>query len=150
MEVPRLGVKLELQVPAYTTATAMWDLNCIHDLHHRSQQCWILNPQSEARDQTHDPMDTSWVRYFWATKRTPRITLDSDVQHNWHAQWKSWTLKDFSLEPSMCHNLDSPISLHLQSHCDLHQRPCVGGKLGRSIIPPLSTKLESIPTIKKW
>ena len=26
MQVPRLGVKLELQLPAYTTATAMWDL----------------------------------------------------------------------------------------------------------------------------
>ena len=25
MEVPRLGVKLELQLPAYTTATAMQD-----------------------------------------------------------------------------------------------------------------------------
>ena len=25
MEVPRLGVKLELQLPAYITATAMWD-----------------------------------------------------------------------------------------------------------------------------
>ena len=25
MEVPRLGVKLELQLPAYTTATATWD-----------------------------------------------------------------------------------------------------------------------------
>ena len=29
MEVPRLGVKSELQLPAYTTATAMWDLSCI-------------------------------------------------------------------------------------------------------------------------
>ena len=25
MEVPRLGVELELQLPAYTTATATWD-----------------------------------------------------------------------------------------------------------------------------
>ena len=29
MEVPRLGVKLELQLPAYTTATAMWDVSHI-------------------------------------------------------------------------------------------------------------------------
>ena len=29
MEVPRLGVKSELQLWVYTTATAMWDLSCI-------------------------------------------------------------------------------------------------------------------------
>ena len=34
MEVSRLGVELELQLPAYTTATVMPDLNCICDLHH--------------------------------------------------------------------------------------------------------------------
>ena len=52
MEVPRLGVKLELQLPAYTTATATWDLSHICNLDHSSWQCWILNPLSEARDQT--------------------------------------------------------------------------------------------------
>ena len=37
MEVPRLGVESELQLLAFTTATAMWDLR-------RSlQQCRILN-----------------------------------------------------------------------------------------------------------
>ena len=29
MEVPRLGVKSELKLPAYTTATAMQDLSCV-------------------------------------------------------------------------------------------------------------------------
>ena len=57
MEVPRLGVKTELQVPAYTIATATPDPN----LHHSLQQCWILNPLSEARDQTRILRDTSWV-----------------------------------------------------------------------------------------
>ena len=33
-EVPRLGVKSELQLPAYTTATATPDLSCICELHH--------------------------------------------------------------------------------------------------------------------
>ena len=37
---PRLGTKSELQLLAY--ATAMWDPSCIGDLHHSSQQCWIL------------------------------------------------------------------------------------------------------------
>ena len=34
MEVPRLGVKSELQLPATATATATWDLSCVCDLHH--------------------------------------------------------------------------------------------------------------------
>ena len=33
MEVSRLGVELELQLPASTTATATWDPNRICDLH---------------------------------------------------------------------------------------------------------------------
>ena len=47
-EVPRLRVKSELQLPAYTRATAMQDPSCFCDLHHSSQQSWILNPLSEA------------------------------------------------------------------------------------------------------
>ena len=50
MEVPRLGVELELKLPAYATATAMPDLSCVCDLYHSSWQCRILNPLSEAND----------------------------------------------------------------------------------------------------
>ena len=39
MEVPRLGVQSELQLPAYPRATATPDLNHICDLHHNSQKC---------------------------------------------------------------------------------------------------------------
>ena len=49
MEVPRLGVKSELQLPICTTATATRDLTHICDLYHSSQQRRILNPLSEAR-----------------------------------------------------------------------------------------------------
>ena len=45
MEVPRLGVHSELQSPTYTTAAATRDLSHICDLHHSSQQCWILNSE---------------------------------------------------------------------------------------------------------
>ena len=61
MEVPRLGVKWELKLPAYATATATQDPSRDFDLHHSSRQHQILNPLSKARDQTHVPMDTSQV-----------------------------------------------------------------------------------------
>ena len=55
------GVKLELQLKAYATATAMPDPRLICNFHHSSQKCQILNPLSEARDRTCILMDTSWV-----------------------------------------------------------------------------------------
>ena len=63
MDVPRLGVEMELQLPAYTRATATWALSLIYDLHHSLLQHWLLNPLSEARDRTCILMDTSWVHY---------------------------------------------------------------------------------------
>ena len=61
MEVPRLGVELELQPLAYATAIAMQDLSHACDLHHSSRQCWILNLLSEARDRTCVLMGPSQV-----------------------------------------------------------------------------------------
>ena len=58
-EVPRLGVKSELWLLAYTTAMATQDPSCNYDLYHTSQQCQILNPLSKASYQTHILMDTS-------------------------------------------------------------------------------------------
>ena len=55
MEVPRLGVELELQPPAST----------------KPQQRQILNPLSEARDWTCYLMVPSLIRFHWATTRTP-------------------------------------------------------------------------------
>ena len=52
MEVPRLGVKSELQLLAYTI-----DPSRICDLHHSSRQHQIFNPLSEARDRTRILMD---------------------------------------------------------------------------------------------
>ena len=52
MEVPRLRVESELQLPAYTTATATPDPSHICSLHCSSQQRQILNLMSEARDPT--------------------------------------------------------------------------------------------------
>ena len=75
MEIPRLGVQLEPQLLAYTTAIAMKDPSHIFELHHSSWQCKILNPLSKARDRTHILMDTSWVVSHRASVGTPRIFL---------------------------------------------------------------------------
>ena len=57
MEVPRLGVETELQLPAYARATTMQDLSRVCDLHLSS----ILNSLSKARDWTCNPMVPSWI-----------------------------------------------------------------------------------------
>ena len=44
MEIPRIGVELELQLPAYTTAIATWDL---------SRVCTYTTAHGIARSLTH-------------------------------------------------------------------------------------------------
>ena len=75
MEIPVLGVKSKLQLLVYTRATAMPDPSHICHLHHILQQCRILNPLNEARDQTCILMDTSWVSYCCATMQTPGLQI---------------------------------------------------------------------------
>ena len=50
IQVLRLGVKMELQLLAYTTASAKPDSSSASDLPHSSWQRQILNPVSEAMD----------------------------------------------------------------------------------------------------
>ena len=72
MEVPRVGVELELQLPALATATARRDLSHVCDLHHSSQQRRILNSLSRApRDWAWILMDISWVHVHWAMREIP-------------------------------------------------------------------------------
>ena len=80
MEVPRLGVEFELEPLAYAIATAMPypRRNC--NLHHSSQQCWILNPLIEARDWTYVLMDTSQTHFHWiwpVLKKKKKILIAS-------------------------------------------------------------------------
>ena len=58
MEVPGLGFESELQLQVYTIAMAILDPCLLCKVCNSLQQCWILNPLSEARDQTHILMDT--------------------------------------------------------------------------------------------
>ena len=69
MEVPRLGVRSELQLLAYTTAKP--DSSHIFNLHHSLWCHRILNHLSGARDRTHILMDTSRL-YHWATMGTAK------------------------------------------------------------------------------
>ena len=77
IEVPGLGVESELQLPAYTTATASWDLSLICNLHHSSGQRWIFNPLSKARGWTLNLMFPSWIHFPCATMGTPPNSLKS-------------------------------------------------------------------------
>ena len=61
MEVLRIGVESELQLDTYTTATAMRNLSSICNLCHSLQQCQILKPLMEARDQICILMALCWV-----------------------------------------------------------------------------------------
>ena len=70
MEVPRLGVEgveWELQLPAYTTATATRDPSHVCDLHHSSRQRQIPSPLSETRDRIPILMDTSRICFCCIT-----------------------------------------------------------------------------------
>ena len=71
MKVPILGVKSELQPPAYTIATATQDPSLVCNLHHSSWQRRILNPLSKARDWTHNLMVSSRIHFLCTTMGTP-------------------------------------------------------------------------------
>ena len=62
MEVPSLGVKSELLLSAYTTAMVVLDPSYVCNLHHRTHPPSLLNPPSEANNQTHTLLDAIQVR----------------------------------------------------------------------------------------
>ena len=70
LEIPRLGVELELQLFIYITPTAMPDRSHVCNLHHSLWQCWIPNPLRKVRDWTCIFIDSSWFVYHWATMGT--------------------------------------------------------------------------------
>ena len=75
MEFSRLGVELELQLPVYTTATAMPDPSHVCDLHHSSPQFteWGQGSLEYCRSiQFTLIIQFCWVHYHWATTGTPK------------------------------------------------------------------------------
>ena len=76
MEILRLGAESELQLLAYTTATATQDPSRIRDLHRSLQQCKILNPLSEARDRTCNLNVPNWIHFCCTTTGTPLLVCE--------------------------------------------------------------------------
>ena len=74
VEVSRLPVESELQLPSYTTATATQDPSHICNLHHSPRQHQITNPLSEAWNQTRNLMFPSRIRFRCAMMLTPACT----------------------------------------------------------------------------
>ena len=86
MDVPRPGVELELQLLACATATAMWDLSRVCNIHCSSLQHWILNPLCEARDRTCILMDASQfisAEPWWELHNTTFLRLTECLIY-WH------------------------------------------------------------------
>ena len=73
MQVPRLGIKLELQLLAYITAITTQDLSRISNLHRSLWQGQILTLLSEARDGICILMDTSRVHNLLSHNRNSSI-----------------------------------------------------------------------------
>ena len=69
--VPRLGVELELQLQAYATVTAMWNLIHVCDLHHSLWQYQILNPLSKAGME----LVSSWILAGFVTAKPQQNSL---------------------------------------------------------------------------
>ena len=69
MEVLRLGVELELELPVYTTATAPWDPSRVRNLQDTLQQCWILNPLIKTGIQPTSLQVLCWVLNLWSHNR---------------------------------------------------------------------------------
>ena len=94
MVVPRLGLNRSYscwptpqpQQLRICVATATRDPSPVCDLHHNSQQCWILNPLSKDRDRTWTPRFL--VRFVSAVPRCdwPHIYISFSP---WIELWKS-------------------------------------------------------------
>ena len=86
VQVPRLGAESERKLPAFAIATATPDLSCVCDLYYSSQQHWIPNPLSRARDRTHFPMDA----IGFITAEPQWELLDFELCSGWERKPLEW------------------------------------------------------------
>ena len=96
MEVPRLGVKLELQLRAYTAATATRDWSRVFNLHYSLRQCWIPDPLSAS----------SWILVGFVSPPLQRelqgrtVTAEQKLFESWENS--SLSLPDMSSTVAKC------------------------------------------------
>ena len=109
MEVPRPGVKSELQMPAYSHSHSKDCLIC--DLHHSSWQCRILNPLSKARGGTWILMDTSHFR------NQPSQNGNSRGSFNPLCWARDWTQYKTVSDPSCSRILNSLCHIGNSQNC---------------------------------
>ena len=98
--IPKLEVESELQLPAYTTATAMQDPSHVCNLPCSLQQLRILNPLREARDGACIPTDTICLNLLSHNRNSQIYTLDGLIflfplvqlaETSWTAWlWSAW------------------------------------------------------------
>ena len=129
MEVPRLGVQSELQLSAYTTATATQDLSRICNLHLSSRQCQNINPLNKARDGTLNLTVPSQI--VSDVPRRERLTLSrfhtqgaSPLAHG--AQLQTW----FHLQLGYSRRKD--LFLAVKAHLDWNNYHRIMGLEGKS------------------
>ena len=81
MEVPKLGVKLELELLAYAYTTAMPEPSQVCDLHHEAKSVIYTMAHSNARSLTHwlrlgIKPSSSWILVGFVTTE-----LQGELQH---------------------------------------------------------------------
>ena len=57
----------------YLFPMELMDPSRVCNLHHTSQQCQILNPLHDAKDQTRNLIVPSWIRFCCSTTGTPKV-----------------------------------------------------------------------------
>ena len=97
MQVPRLGLELELQLLAYITATAVSDLSLICDLHHSLWQCQILNPLSKAGIRPHSRGQYVGFLTCWVIMGSPNLYCFNQTFWKSTLLWVKVTLLHFSV-----------------------------------------------------
>ena len=83
----------EVQLPACATTTATSDPICFCNLQHSSWQHRILNPLSEARDQTCNLMFPSQIHFRHAMKGTPVFLFNGNIITHMLYQVSKWCVK---------------------------------------------------------
>ena len=109
IEVPRLEVEWELQLPACTTATQ--DRSHVCDLQHSSQQHQTLNPLRKARVWTCILMNATLVRFRWATMGTSCLHSTSKKEVFSERIWQSFINKGllrYALKAMLIHTYRHP------------------------------------------